>query len=52
MIDMQILHVTGSKTAATLIRQYIVGDKRLGSNKKVQDRQERIANYIMISEEL
>ena len=52
MIDMQISRVTATKSAAGVIRQYIVGDSRMGTNMKEQERQERIANYIMSSDEL
>ena len=51
MIDLQISHATATKSAAAVIRQYIVGDSRVGANLKKQKRQERITNYIMSSDE-
>ena len=51
MIDLQISRVTTTKSAAAVIRQYIVGDGKVGANLKEQKRQERIENHIMSSDE-
>ena len=51
MIDAQISRVTTTKTAAAVIRQYIIGDGRVGPTENCRKREERIANYIMSSDE-
>ena len=51
MMDSMISRVTKTKSAAAIIRQYIAGDRRCNNSKDQQKRQDRIANYVMSSDE-